>query len=150
MDFPDYDLRKLIENNSESNFDHDHLITIVYNLLCAVNYLHSTNIILTNLRAQNVAIDEQCFVKIHNLGGAQYYDDAQSDGASSLTNMDTAESTPLPLIFNKTIDDESLKKKKTKVSQGTKSNSSVIVQIVEEEKAVTQWDNAPEVVLQEK
>ena len=47
------------------NFEYDHLLIIIYNLLCAVNHLHTAGIVHGNLSEKNIYIDEECFVKLN-------------------------------------------------------------------------------------
>ena len=49
----------------------EYVITILYNQLCALNYLHSTSIIHRDLKASNFLIDSKCQVKICDFGLAR-------------------------------------------------------------------------------
>jgi mitogen-activated protein kinase 1/3 len=44
---------------------------VVYNLLCAVKYLHSANVIHRDLKPANVLVNEDCSVKICDFGLAR-------------------------------------------------------------------------------
>ena len=44
---------------------------MVYNLLCAVKYLHSANVIHRDLKPANVLVNEDCSVKICDFGLAR-------------------------------------------------------------------------------
>lgn len=71
MEFMELDMKKLIQTDAPQNFDHSHLVTIFYNLLCAVNYLHSAGVMHRDLKPGNVLMDGQCFVKICDFGMAR-------------------------------------------------------------------------------
>lgn len=49
----------------------EHAKIIVYNLLCAVNYLHSANVIHRDLKPGNILLTDQCSVKICDFGLAR-------------------------------------------------------------------------------
>lgn len=44
---------------------------MVYNLLCAVKYLHSANVLHRDLKPANVLVNEDCSVKICDFGLAR-------------------------------------------------------------------------------
>jgi mitogen-activated protein kinase 1/3 len=44
---------------------------VVYNLLCAVKYLHTANVIHRDLKPANVLVNEDCTVKICDFGLAR-------------------------------------------------------------------------------
>jgi mitogen-activated protein kinase 1/3 len=52
---------------------------VVYNLLCAVKYLHSATVIHRDLKPANVLVNEDCTVKICDFGLAR-----------SITGVETA------------------------------------------------------------
>lgn len=49
----------------------EHAKIIFYNLLCAVNYLHSANVIHRDLKPGNILLTDQCSVKICDFGLAR-------------------------------------------------------------------------------
>ena len=51
--------------------DEEHIITILYNILCAVNFMHSTNVMHRDIKPANILIDDQCNVKICDFGMAR-------------------------------------------------------------------------------
>lgn len=61
------DLNKLIKSPSMV-IEEDHIIIILYNILCSVNFLHSANIVHRDLKPANILIDSDCQVKICDFG----------------------------------------------------------------------------------
>jgi serine/threonine protein kinase len=45
-----------------------HIITILYNILCATQFMHSANIIHRDIKPANILINSDCEVKICDFG----------------------------------------------------------------------------------
>ena len=45
-----------------------HIITILYNILCAVQFMHSANIIHRDINPANILINSDCEVKLCDFG----------------------------------------------------------------------------------
>jgi serine/threonine protein kinase len=71
MEYTESDLRKLMSTVPLTNIDDKHIITILYNSLCAINFLHSANILHRDLKPANMLIDSKCTVKICDFGLAR-------------------------------------------------------------------------------
>ena len=71
MDLGETDFKKLMEIEPAISIDEDHLITMLYNQLCAINFLHSTNIIHRDIKPGNMLVDSNCNVKICDFGLAR-------------------------------------------------------------------------------
>jgi len=60
-----------MSNAPKNEISEDHVVTILYNLLCALNYMHSAGIVHRDLKPANLLIDSNCYVKICDLGLAR-------------------------------------------------------------------------------
>jgi serine/threonine protein kinase len=49
-------------------FNEAHLVTIFYNILCAMNIIHSANVVHRDLKPANILVDSLCNVKICDFG----------------------------------------------------------------------------------
>ena len=66
MDYIDFDLRILLEQQSQSS--DEHVITILYNILCALNFLHSANLMHRDVKPENILLKEDCTIQFCDFG----------------------------------------------------------------------------------
>ena len=73
MDHFPNDLKNLLETTMDGKMrlTEEHVITILYNILCAVNYIHGSNLIHRDLKPSNILINADCEVKICDFGLAR-------------------------------------------------------------------------------
>lgn len=76
MEYAESDLKKIIKSNI--NLEMLHIQNIVYNLLCAIKYLHESNVLHRDLKPANVLINEDCSVKLCDYGLARSISGIQS------------------------------------------------------------------------
>ena len=50
MEFVELDLKMLFRTVPGTNIDEEHILTILYNMLCALSFIHSTNLIHRDLK----------------------------------------------------------------------------------------------------
>lgn len=66
MEFIDTDLDQLLKHKID--FSEHHLIKIVYNSLCAISFLHLSNVIHRDVKPANILISSDCNVKLCDFG----------------------------------------------------------------------------------
>ena len=79
QDFVEHDLKKLCTVDTPPNFSDMHVMVILYNLLCALNYIHTANIMHRDLKPANVLINDECAVKLCDFGLSRTVPTYQSD-----------------------------------------------------------------------
>jgi mitogen-activated protein kinase 1/3 len=60
MEYVDSDLRKVFDSCPNIEFGEKHIMTIFYNFLCAINFIHSANIMHRDIKPANILIDSEC------------------------------------------------------------------------------------------
>jgi mitogen-activated protein kinase 1/3 len=68
MEYIESDLADLIALGPESGLTEDHLTLLVYNLLCAMKFLHSANVLHRDIKPSNILVNANCDVKICDYG----------------------------------------------------------------------------------
>lgn len=58
MDFVDLDMTTLFEQNRPADFSEEHLLYLLYNLLCSIHFLETANIMHRDLKPSNILINE--------------------------------------------------------------------------------------------
>ena len=71
MDYINHTLKETIADSDDLVLSEEHLITIIYNLLCSMNFMHSANIMHRDVKPSNILISEDCIVKFCDFGLAR-------------------------------------------------------------------------------
>jgi mitogen-activated protein kinase 1/3 len=66
MEHFDLDLRKLLSN--EFFLTEENVESLIYNILCALKFLHSANIVHRDLKPDNILVDLNCNIKLCDFG----------------------------------------------------------------------------------
>ena len=62
-----FDLKTLLADKDKV-LTEEHIVVILYNILCGINFLHSANIMHRDIKPANILIDNQCQIKICDFG----------------------------------------------------------------------------------
>lgn len=72
MEYYDFDMMKLLSNKS-NKINPLQAKTLIYNLLLAIKYLHTTGVMHRDLKPSNILITEKCTIKLCDFGFARNY-----------------------------------------------------------------------------
>lgn len=71
MNSEEHDLKKIFTDLRPPAFSQEHIVTILYNILCSINFLHSANIMHRDIKPANILINSECGIKICDFGLAR-------------------------------------------------------------------------------
>lgn len=60
MDYVKSDLRTVLSQARIVKLSEGHVVTILFNMLCALDFLHSTNLMHRDIKPANFLIDDEC------------------------------------------------------------------------------------------
>lgn len=146
MECLDSDLADLIALGPDSGLTSDHLTLICYNLLCAIKFLHSANILHRDLKPGNILVNSNCEVKICDFGISRTLPEAHiiKGGGSSKRIRDSIlkkklnDEIEIRKIITKNIAHRNLELEKSGNVEDTRSLSSHVG---------SRWYRAPEISL---
>ncbi|GBG27368.1 Mitogen-activated protein kinase 9 [Hondaea fermentalgiana] len=91
FDFVDTDLHKLI--NSPQYLTIDHVRTFLYQMLCALKYIHSSLVIHRDIKPANILISEDCALQVCDFGLARVVPPSRFVGDAATAMAKHAEET---------------------------------------------------------
>jgi mitogen-activated protein kinase 1/3 len=77
IEYVEADLKKVIK--STLALSELHVQVIIYNTLCALNWIHSAHVMHRDIKPSNILIDEDCRIKLCDFGLARSYSGLQVD-----------------------------------------------------------------------
>lgn len=69
LEYMPSDLHKVI--HSDNSLTHEHIAYVIFQLLCAVKYMHSAGVYHRDIKPSNILIDHQCHLKLCDFGLAR-------------------------------------------------------------------------------
>ena len=64
-------MQQFITNGFKLDVSETQILTIIYNLLCAVKYLHDCRLVHRDLKSSNILVNYECNVRICDFGHAR-------------------------------------------------------------------------------
>ena len=90
MEYGDQDLKQALDFNQDASIHHDNYKIILYNMLCAMNFIHSANIIHRDIKPANILFKNDCTIKICDFGLSRPClddEDKSSEMVSKMTDL---------------------------------------------------------------
>jgi serine/threonine protein kinase len=60
-----------IAEDPQNTLEEEHVITIIYNILCGLNFIHSANLIHRDIKASNILMNDECRITFCDFGLAR-------------------------------------------------------------------------------
>ena len=73
LEYIESDFKKMMSSDPPTHLEDKHIVTLLYNSLCALHFIHSANVIHRDLKPANMLMDSQCRVKICDFGMARVH-----------------------------------------------------------------------------
>jgi len=74
MELEDNDMKfwmDQISQDPENKLEEDYIITMLYNILCGMNFIHSANLMHRDIKASNILMNDECKITFCDFGLAR-------------------------------------------------------------------------------
>jgi len=71
LDYHSKDLRKILDKSDRISINNDHVVKVLYSLLCSLHFLHSAQVIHRDLKPANLLFQKNCSVVTCDFGLAR-------------------------------------------------------------------------------
>ena len=71
MEYMQTDLKKIFQSMDQLEFSESHMVSILYNMLCAMNFIHTANLMHRDIKPANILLDLNCNIKLCDFGLAR-------------------------------------------------------------------------------
>ena len=151
LEYAETDMKKLLK--SSLNLEMLHIVTMVYNLLCALKYLHESKVIHRDLKPANVLVNEDCSIKLCDFGLARSLTNIKANSEMIMKKEDHkmtggAERANEPVKEEKTETSEEKKEMADRLTKTKDARKNIRRELTDH--VVTRWYRAPEIILLEK
>ena len=70
MEYMESDLRKILDKipDQVSPFSPDHIVNLIYNVLCAINFLHTAGVMHRDIKPANILVNHDCSIRLCDFG----------------------------------------------------------------------------------
>jgi serine/threonine protein kinase len=72
-------------------FSEQHMISMIYSMLCSMNFMHSANIIHRDIKPANLLVDANCHVKVCDFGLSRSQPVLEVPARGRLSKRETAQ-----------------------------------------------------------
>lgn len=160
IEFIESDLKKILNSVHRGTIlEEDHIVTMMYNSLCALNFIHSANLLHRDLKPGNLLVDSNCCVRLCDFGLARSQPTKYKDPQHifSLKNQLRKEFHKKPVAGSKrefnTMESDQKAVYQSRMSallEGYHKNTENKRKRCLSSRIVSRWYRSPEVILTEK
>lgn len=77
MEYVAHDIRTMLDKIKSDCLSEEHVKIIMYNLLCALNFMHSAGLMHRDIKPCNLLIDGECSIKLCDFGQSRPFFSAE-------------------------------------------------------------------------
>ena len=126
----------------------DHVITILYNIICSLKYLHSANILHRDIKPDNLLVDSTCTITFADFGLSRALNESDDEKILGLSR--TAKKMRKNTINIKSDNSEDRHSYKSRMSTILINSRSQRKERSLSDHMCSRWYRAPEIILMEK
>jgi len=78
-----------MNNSKQLGIDEETSLIFMYNMLCAMNFMHSANVVHRDIKPSNLLLNEDCQLKICDFGLSRTLPPPKDDMAEYLESLDS-------------------------------------------------------------
>ena len=71
MEYMQTDLKTVLDKAIHVQMSQDHATILIHKLLCALNFIHSANVVHRDIKPANILIDDNCNLRLCDFGLAR-------------------------------------------------------------------------------
>ena len=148
MDYVESDIRKVLDSVKYGTMlSEDHIIIILYNILCSLQFLHSANILHRDIKPDNLLVNSKCEVNIADFGLSRALKENDDEMSLSKSNKKLRKNM---VDFSKSDISEDQQKYKSRMSNLLTNSRFQKKERSQSDHMCSRWYRAPEIILMEK
>jgi mitogen-activated protein kinase 1/3 len=86
MEYMESDLRKILDKipDQVQPFTPDHIVNLIYNVLCAINFMHSAGVMHRDIKPANILVNHDCSIRLCDFGLSRTVPQSKDQGLTQI------------------------------------------------------------------